>query len=49
MLKARVPLLLDLPDEAWFDVALLHKDIGLRSRRLGRWRCRSLGRVADRC
>jgi 3-hydroxyisobutyrate dehydrogenase-like beta-hydroxyacid dehydrogenase len=28
-LKARVPLLLDLPDEAWFDVALMHKDIKL--------------------
>ncbi len=27
MLKARVPLLLDLPDQAWFDVALMHKDI----------------------
>ena len=29
MLKARVPLILDLPDEAWFDVALLHKDVRL--------------------
>jgi 3-hydroxyisobutyrate dehydrogenase-like beta-hydroxyacid dehydrogenase len=29
MLKARVPLVLDLPDEAWFDVSLLHKDIRL--------------------
>jgi 3-hydroxyisobutyrate dehydrogenase-like beta-hydroxyacid dehydrogenase len=29
MLKARVPLVLDLPDEAWFDVRLMHKDIGL--------------------
>jgi 3-hydroxyisobutyrate dehydrogenase-like beta-hydroxyacid dehydrogenase len=29
MLKARVPLVLDLPDEAWFDVALMHKDIRL--------------------
>jgi len=29
MLKARVPLLLDLPEEAWFDVALLRKDIHL--------------------
>lgn len=27
MLKARVPLLLDLPEEAWFDVALMHKDM----------------------
>jgi 3-hydroxyisobutyrate dehydrogenase-like beta-hydroxyacid dehydrogenase len=24
-----VPLLLDLPDEAWFDVAMMHKDIRL--------------------
>jgi 3-hydroxyisobutyrate dehydrogenase-like beta-hydroxyacid dehydrogenase len=29
MLKARVPLLLDLPEQAWFDVAMMHKDIGL--------------------
>src|SRR5215208_60392 len=29
MLQARVPLLLDLPEGAWFDVQLLHKDIGL--------------------
>jgi 3-hydroxyisobutyrate dehydrogenase-like beta-hydroxyacid dehydrogenase len=29
MLKARVPLLLDLPKEAWFDVALMEKDIHL--------------------
>ena len=29
MLKARVPLLLDLPEHAWFDVALMHKDIRL--------------------
>jgi 3-hydroxyisobutyrate dehydrogenase-like beta-hydroxyacid dehydrogenase len=29
MLKARVPLLLDLPEQAWFDVALLHKDVRL--------------------
>jgi 3-hydroxyisobutyrate dehydrogenase-like beta-hydroxyacid dehydrogenase len=29
MLKARVPLLLDLPEKAWFDVALMHKDIRL--------------------
>jgi 3-hydroxyisobutyrate dehydrogenase-like beta-hydroxyacid dehydrogenase len=29
MLKARAPLVLDLPDEAWFDVRLLHKDIAL--------------------
>jgi 3-hydroxyisobutyrate dehydrogenase-like beta-hydroxyacid dehydrogenase len=29
MLKARVPLLLDLPDQAWFDVAMMQKDIRL--------------------
>ncbi len=29
MLKARVPLLLDLPEHAWFDIALMHKDIRL--------------------
>jgi 3-hydroxyisobutyrate dehydrogenase-like beta-hydroxyacid dehydrogenase len=29
MLKARVPLLLDLPDDAWFDIGLMHKDIRL--------------------
>jgi 3-hydroxyisobutyrate dehydrogenase-like beta-hydroxyacid dehydrogenase len=29
MLKARVPLLLDLPEQAWFDVALMQKDIRL--------------------
>jgi 3-hydroxyisobutyrate dehydrogenase-like beta-hydroxyacid dehydrogenase len=29
MLKARAPLVLDLPDEAWFDVGLMHKDISL--------------------
>jgi 3-hydroxyisobutyrate dehydrogenase-like beta-hydroxyacid dehydrogenase len=29
MLKARVPLVLDLPDEAWFDMSLMHKDIDL--------------------
>jgi 3-hydroxyisobutyrate dehydrogenase-like beta-hydroxyacid dehydrogenase len=29
MLKARVPLLLDLPEHAWFDVELMHKDIRL--------------------
>jgi NAD-binding of NADP-dependent 3-hydroxyisobutyrate dehydrogenase len=29
MLKARVPLVLDLPDDAWFDVALMDKDIRL--------------------
>jgi 3-hydroxyisobutyrate dehydrogenase-like beta-hydroxyacid dehydrogenase len=29
MLKARVELVLDLPEEAWFDVGLMHKDIAL--------------------
>jgi len=29
MLKARAPLVLDLPEDAWFDVRLLHKDIRL--------------------
>jgi 3-hydroxyisobutyrate dehydrogenase len=29
MLQARVPLLLDLPEQAWFDVVLMHKDIRL--------------------
>ncbi|HEX4108681.1 MAG TPA: NAD(P)-dependent oxidoreductase [Solirubrobacteraceae bacterium] len=29
MLRARIPLLLDLPEHAWFDVALMHKDIRL--------------------
>jgi 3-hydroxyisobutyrate dehydrogenase-like beta-hydroxyacid dehydrogenase len=29
MLKARAPLVIDLPRDAWFDVRLMHKDIGL--------------------
>jgi aryl-alcohol dehydrogenase-like predicted oxidoreductase/3-hydroxyisobutyrate dehydrogenase-like beta-hydroxyacid dehydrogenase len=29
MLKARAPLILDLPKEAWFDLGLMHKDISL--------------------
>ena len=29
MLRARAPIVLDLPKEAWFDVRLMHKDIGL--------------------
>jgi 3-hydroxyisobutyrate dehydrogenase-like beta-hydroxyacid dehydrogenase len=29
MLQARGPLLLDRPREAWFDIDLLHKDLGL--------------------
>jgi len=32
MLKARIPLLLDLPEQAWFDVAMMHKDIRLARR-----------------
>ncbi len=29
MLKARVPLVLDTPNETWFDIELMHKDIHL--------------------
>jgi len=29
MLQARAPLMLDLPEQAWFDVQLMHKDIRL--------------------
>ena len=29
MLKARAPLVLDLPEEAWFDVGLMQKDVVL--------------------
>jgi 3-hydroxyisobutyrate dehydrogenase-like beta-hydroxyacid dehydrogenase len=29
MLKARLPLILELPERAWFDVSLLHKDLRL--------------------
>ncbi|MDT5035224.1 MAG: hypothetical protein QOE03_409 [Micromonosporaceae bacterium] len=29
MLRARAPLVLDLPEQAWFDVRLMHKDIRL--------------------
>ncbi len=29
MLRARAPLVLDLPEQAWFDVQLMHKDIRL--------------------
>jgi 3-hydroxyisobutyrate dehydrogenase-like beta-hydroxyacid dehydrogenase len=38
MLAARVPLLLDLPEAAWFPIRLMHKDIRLalqEARRLG--------------
>ena len=43
MLKARAPLVLDLPEEAWFDIGLMQKDIGARARRrppTARSRCR---------
>jgi 3-hydroxyisobutyrate dehydrogenase-like beta-hydroxyacid dehydrogenase len=29
MLKARADLVLDLPDDAWFDVGLMQKDVAL--------------------
>src|SRR5207244_8892923 len=29
MLKARAELVLDLPDEAWFDLSLMQKDVAL--------------------
>jgi 3-hydroxyisobutyrate dehydrogenase-like beta-hydroxyacid dehydrogenase len=29
MLRMRGPLLLDRPDEAWFDVTMMQKDVGL--------------------
>ena len=29
MLKTRIPLFLDLPDSAWFSIALMHKDVRL--------------------
>jgi 3-hydroxyisobutyrate dehydrogenase-like beta-hydroxyacid dehydrogenase len=29
MLKARVPLVLDLPDDAWFNIGLMQKDVVL--------------------
>jgi 3-hydroxyisobutyrate dehydrogenase-like beta-hydroxyacid dehydrogenase len=29
MLQARAPLVLDLPEDAWFDIGLMHKDIAL--------------------
>jgi 3-hydroxyisobutyrate dehydrogenase-like beta-hydroxyacid dehydrogenase len=29
MLKARAPIILDLPEEPWFDMSLMQKDIGL--------------------
>ena len=29
MLKTRAPLILDLPEDAWFDIGLMHKDIRL--------------------
>lgn len=38
MLKARAAMVLNLPDEAWFDVGMMHKDVALAldlSRQLG--------------
>jgi 3-hydroxyisobutyrate dehydrogenase-like beta-hydroxyacid dehydrogenase len=35
MLKARIPLLLDLPEHAWFDVELMQKDIRLARQTAG--------------
>ena len=35
MLRGRAPLVLHLPDQAWFDVELMHKDIRL-ARQVGR-------------
>jgi 3-hydroxyisobutyrate dehydrogenase-like beta-hydroxyacid dehydrogenase len=35
MLKARIPLLLDLPQQAWFDVAMMEKDIHLARTQAG--------------
>jgi 3-hydroxyisobutyrate dehydrogenase-like beta-hydroxyacid dehydrogenase len=29
MLRARLPLILELPDEAWFDIGLMQKDVAL--------------------
>jgi len=29
MLKARADLVLDLPEEAWFDISLMQKDVAL--------------------
>jgi 3-hydroxyisobutyrate dehydrogenase-like beta-hydroxyacid dehydrogenase len=36
MLKARTPLVLDLPTDAWFDVSLMHKDVLLALQQAGR-------------
>ncbi len=49
MLKARVPLVLDRPEETWFDVSLMHKDIrlALATAQDGRIELPSAG-VADR-
>lgn len=52
MLRARLPLILDLPAQAWFDVALLHKDVRLALATAGRLRtpapsARSADRVFD--
>ena len=49
MLKLRVPLILHTPDEAWFDIELMHKDIRL-ARQTGAERGAPLptAEVADR-
>ena len=36
MLRARLPLVLDLPERAWFDMRLMHKDIRLALQAAGR-------------
>lgn len=38
MLRARLPLILNPPEQAWFDVALLHKDVRLALATAGRLR-----------
>ena len=40
MLKARAPLVLDLPDEAWFDVSLMLRTSVLPWKRPPSWTCR---------
>ena len=40
MLKARIPLLLDLPEQAWFDVAMMQKTSASPSKPLRRSTCR---------
>ena len=48
MLKARVPLLLDLPEQAWFDVALMHEGHPPRARGSRRARGRRSRRPPSR-